>query len=56
VNRAGLWSMAVASREAHRSAVVTSEGPHPGLQWLARRRGQASGGEGRTAAVNLGVG
>jgi hypothetical protein len=31
-------------------------GPHRGLRWPVRRRGEAGGSEGRTAAVKLGVG
>jgi hypothetical protein len=31
-------------------------GPHRGLRWPIRLRGEADGGEGRTAAVKLGVG
>jgi hypothetical protein len=34
----------------------SSGGPHRGLRWPIRRRGEAGGGEGRTAAVKLGVG
>jgi hypothetical protein len=34
----------------------SSEGPHRGLRWLIRRRGEADGVEGRMAAVKLSVG
>jgi hypothetical protein len=34
----------------------SSGGPHRGLRWPIRLRGEVDGGEGRTAAVKLGVG
>jgi hypothetical protein len=34
----------------------SSRGPHRGLRWPIRRRGEAGGGEGRTVVVKLGVG
>jgi hypothetical protein len=34
----------------------SSGGPHRGLRWLIRRRGEADGGEGQMAVVKLGVG
>jgi hypothetical protein len=34
----------------------SSGGPHRGLRWPIRRRGEAGGGEERTEAVKLGVG
>jgi hypothetical protein len=52
-------SPALQSSGAHRGLGKkerSSEGPHRGLRWLIRRRGEAGGGEGRTAVVKLGVG
>jgi hypothetical protein len=34
----------------------SSGGPHQGLRWPIRRRGEAGGSEGRMAALKLGVG